>query len=194
MRGRSPRSERSRAPLYALVRTAEQLAETAVAVLEECRHASARTEAVREPAQRAQRQPVGQPVLDPRAALALSAFREPVAVLPAREGAGDLRVHEAVGRVELTDDHAPASRQPRRAEVEDGARGQPGRRRRQPARPGPRGMEPLEVARVREELEHLGTWTRKPHAALENVVRHGGRAIIGGCPTPVKRGPTSPSP
>ncbi|MEX2222561.1 MAG: DMT family transporter [Candidatus Rokuibacteriota bacterium] len=48
-------------------------------------------------------------------------------------------------------------------------------------------MESLEIARVREELEHFRAGTREPHAALENVVRHGGRAIIGGCPTPVKR-------
>src|SRR5713226_7374626 len=74
---------------------AKQLAQAAVAVLEERPHAPARAEAVDEPAQRAQGQPVGDPVLHPGAALPLRAFREPVAVLPARERPADLRVHEA---------------------------------------------------------------------------------------------------
>ena len=139
---------------------------------------------VHEAAQGAQGQPVGQPVLDPGTALPFRTFREPMAVLPARERPVELRVHEAVWRVELADDHAPAPGQPRGPEVEDGARGQPRGRRRQPARSRPRGVELLEVARVGEELEHHGAGTRKPHAALENVVRHGGRAIIGGCRTP----------
>ena len=72
--------------------------------------------------------------------VALSAFREPVAVLPAREGpARPARPRSGRARrsSRTITRQRPGSHD--RAEVEHGARGQPRRRRRQPARPGPRG-------------------------------------------------------
>ncbi len=192
----APGRPRHRAARGRGLAAAEPLAQAAIAVVEEAAEPAASAERVDETPERARGQPVGHPVLHPGAGrparLAVPALDEAVAVLPAREGPAELHVDEAVRPIELPDHHPPGDRQPPHAEVEHRARGE-ARRRREPARARPGGLDDREVARVREEVEHLGAGPRQPHATLEDMVRHDGRAIIGGCPAPVKRERTSHS-
>ena len=159
-RAATPPADRS-----SVARSRRARGRSASTAAERRRHAGAVAKRVRRrprPAAPQRRQPVGHPVLHPGAARPSArprALREPVAMLPARERPADLRVHEAVGRVELADRS--------RASVPGSAR----RTRKSSTAPaasrGGGGVEPARAAPTRdwtrarlrgigEEREHLG--------------------------------------
>src|SRR5512132_3420636 len=108
----------------------EERAQTAVPVAPRRAQLPPHDERVQEATHDAQGQPICHAVFHEGAAVL---FEEPVAVLPSREGATYLDVHETKGRVVLANEHAPAYRnpEPAHAEIEDGARLENWHRRRQ---------------------------------------------------------------
>src|ERR687887_2343603 len=106
-----------------------------------------------------------------------------MAMLPAIVRTANLHVDEAGGRVEFTNERAPAHRQPEPPDaiVEHGVR----RHHRigsQQLEAEPGWREQREVGRLGEEREHLDAGFRQPYARLEDVIGHGARAIIGSVP------------
>ena len=196
------RSGPGRRGLASLSGPPKQLAQTAVAVVEERRtRAPAPSRARACPAGRAaaDRSRGPPPTCRPLALAAPS--DEAVAVLPAREGPAELHVHEAI--------RARRTRAPSRAS----GSGQPSTRTRKsstapaasPAggaashrRCAPGGLDEREIPRVGEELEDLRPRARQPEAPLEDIVSHAAAAGGASAPRPpsfpraVRRPPESP--
>ena len=119
------------------------------------------------------------------AALGQPAFVESVREIVGDEAAapapdsGAARAKLAVAAVQLSKlndivDHMRGSNR----RIRDKIQNTPGlklRRLNDPARARPPGLNARKVARGGEELEDVGARPRKPHAALQDVVRHDGR-------------------